>query len=72
VLARSSRPSAEFKSASALALAVTAQLGLGIYTLISHVPPLLGVAHQALAAVLFALAVWHLFETRHPWRTARC
>ena len=72
VLARSSRQSAEFKSGGALALALTAQVGLGIFTLISHVPPLLAVAHQALAAGLFALAVWHLFETRHPWRTGRC
>jgi cytochrome c oxidase assembly protein subunit 15 len=72
VLARSSRQSGEFRSVGCLALAVAAQLGLGVYTLISHVPPLLGIAHQALAAVLFALAVWHLFETRHPRLRSRC
>jgi heme a synthase len=71
VLARASGHPA-FRSAAALALAVTAQVGLGIFTLLSHVPPVLGIAHQALAAGLFALAVWHLFETRHPRLTWRC
>jgi heme A synthase len=72
LLARSRRDPGARVSAGCLALAVTAQLGLGIYTLISRVPPLLGIAHQAMAAVLFALAVWHLFETRHPRLASRC
>jgi heme a synthase len=72
VLARSRRDPLARVSAGCLALAVMAQVGLGIYTLISQVPPLLGIAHQAMAAVLFALAVWHLFETRHPRLAWRC
>jgi cytochrome c oxidase assembly protein subunit 15 len=71
-LARAERHSGAFRSAAALALAVVAQVGLGIFTLLSQVPPVLGIAHQALAAVLFALAVWHLFETRHPRLTWQC
>ena len=71
-LARANRHPGAFRSAAALALAVAAQVALGIFTLLSHVPPVLGIAHQALAAVLFALAVWHLFETRHPRLTWRC
>jgi heme a synthase len=70
-LARTNRHPGAFRSAAALALAVAAQVALGIFTLLSHVPPVLGIAHQALAAVLFALAVWHLFETRHPRLTWR-
>ena len=71
-LAPANRHPGAFRSAACLALAVTAQVGLGIFTLLSHVPPVLGVAHQALAAVLFALAVWHLFETRQPRLAWRC
>jgi heme a synthase len=37
-----------------------AQAGLGILTLLAHVPLPLALAHQAGAAALFALAVWHL------------
>ena len=66
VLLRASSPSAELRSALYLASCVVAQLGLGIWTLLSQVPPALGVAHQAMAATIFALAVWHLFESRQP------
>jgi cytochrome c oxidase assembly protein subunit 15 len=62
----------ERRSAGCLALAVVMQLGLGIWTLLSHVPPALGVAHQAMAAIVFALAVWHCYESRFPWRSSRC
>jgi cytochrome c oxidase assembly protein subunit 15 len=43
-----------------LAAAAVAQAGLGILTLLAHVPLPLALAHQAGAAALFALAVWHL------------
>jgi cytochrome c oxidase assembly protein subunit 15 len=33
---------------------------LGIWTLLAHVPLALGLAHQAGAMVVFAVAVWHL------------
>ena len=46
--------------ALALAAAALAQAGLGIFTLLAHVPLPLALAHQAGAAALFALAVWHL------------
>jgi cytochrome c oxidase assembly protein subunit 15 len=46
--------------ALALAAAGLAQAGLGILTLLAHVPLPLALAHQAGAAALFALAVWHL------------
>ena len=59
-------------SAACLALAVLMQLALGIWTLLSQVPPALGVAHQAMAAIVFALAVWHCYESRFPWRPSRC
>jgi len=62
----------ERRSAGYLALAVAMQLGLGIWTLLSHVPPALGVAHQAMAATVFALAVWHCYESRSPRRLSQC
>ena len=62
----------ERTSAGALALAVVVQLGLGIWTLLSHVPPALGVAHQAVAAAVFALAVWHCYESWLPFYRSRC
>jgi cytochrome c oxidase assembly protein subunit 15 len=36
------------------------QVFLGIWTLLAHVPLPLALAHQATAAMLFAVAVWHL------------
>ena len=47
-----------------LAVLVLAQAGLGIWTLLAvdgAIPIGLGVAHQTGAAIVFAVAVWHLF-----------
>ena len=41
------------------------QAMLGIWTLLAQVPLSLGLAHQAGAAALFAIAVWHLYAVRH-------
>jgi len=46
-------------SASLLAAAVLCQVALGIWTLLAAVPLWLGLAHQAGAAAVFALAVRH-------------
>jgi len=51
-------------TAMLLAIAVLAQLGLGIATLLAHVPLELGVAHQGGGAIVFALAVIHLHAIR--------
>jgi heme a synthase len=58
------------QSAGLLIAAVTAQVVLGIWTLLAVVPVWLGVIHQAGAAVLFGLAVRHLFlvQERPPLR----
>jgi cytochrome c oxidase assembly protein subunit 15 len=48
------------RSAAVLAIAVLAQAALGVWTLLAHVPLALGLAHQALAVIVFAVAVWHL------------
>ena len=53
-------------TAAALAAAVLAQAALGIATLLAQVPLALGLAHQAGAAAVFGLAVWHLYALRHP------
>ena len=47
------------RSVVVLALAVVAQVALGVWTLLTAVPLVLGVAHQAGAAVVFAAAIWH-------------
>jgi heme a synthase len=47
-------------SAAVLAAGVLGQIVLGIWTLLAHVPLSLGLAHQAGAAMVFSLAVWHL------------
>jgi len=46
--------------AGMLFLAVLAQAALGIATLLAHVPIGLGLAHQAVAVIVFAIALWHL------------
>ena len=46
-------------SGALLALGLMAQMTLGIATVLAAVPIGLGVAHQGLAAVVLALAVWH-------------
>jgi heme a synthase len=53
-------------TAAALAAAVLAQAALGIATLLAQVPLALGLAHQAGAAAVFGLALWHLYALRHP------
>jgi len=55
------------RSAVWLAVLMIGQAMLGIWTLVSvdgTIPIGLGVAHQTLAAIVFATSVWHLFETR--------
>lgn len=52
-------------SGIALAHATTAQAVIGILTLLMHVPLSLGLLHQGGAAVVLAIAIWHLFEVRH-------
>jgi cytochrome c oxidase assembly protein subunit 15 len=56
---------------AALAAAVLAQAVLGIATLLAQVPLALGLAHQAGAAAVFGVAVWHLHALRHPRRQMR-
>ena len=52
-------------SGALLAVAVLAQAVLGIWTLLAQVPLALGLAHQAGAAAVFGVAVWHLHVVRH-------
>ena len=47
-----------------LGVALAAQMALGIWTLLAWVPLSLGVAHQAGALAVLALAIWHLFAVR--------
>jgi heme a synthase len=53
------------QSAGLLIAAVTAQVVLGIWTLLAVVPVSLGIIHQAGAAILLGLAVRHLYLVRH-------
>jgi cytochrome c oxidase assembly protein subunit 15 len=53
-------------TSAALAAGVLAQAALGIVTLLAQVPLSLGLAHQAGAAAMFGLGVWHLHAVRHP------
>jgi heme a synthase len=48
------------RSAAALILMVTAQIALGIWTLLAHVPLPLALGHQMMAMLVLATAVWHL------------
>lgn len=58
---RSATASADIRlSAGMLGLGVFVQIALGIWTLLAQVPLSLGLAHQAGAAMVFSLAVWHL------------
>jgi len=52
-------------TAVALAVGTLLQVVLGIWTLLAQVPLPLGLAHQAGAAALFAVAIWHLYAVRH-------
>jgi cytochrome c oxidase assembly protein subunit 15 len=47
-------------SGLALAGAVLAQIGAGIWTLLAHVPIPLALLHQAGAVAVFGVALWHL------------
>lgn len=51
-------------SGLALAIAVSAQVLLGIWTLLAQVPLSLGLAHQAGAVTVFGVALWHLHTLR--------
>ncbi len=53
-------------TAALLLVAILAQAALGIWTLLAVVPVSLGVAHQVGAAVVFAIAVWHLRRMLRP------
>ncbi len=59
-------------SAGLLLAAILAQIGLGIWTLLAaqgRIPIGLGLAHQGGAAIVFAVAVWHLHRlSRSPAR----
>ncbi|WP_419321451.1 COX15/CtaA family protein [Caulobacter sp. ErkDOM-E] len=50
----------------AVAVVVTLQAGLGVWTLMAHVPLSLGVLHQAGAAVLLAVATAFAWRVRRP------
>lgn len=50
------------QNATFLLLTVLVQVGLGIATLVLHVPLWLGVLHQVVAVGLFSLAVWLLHQ----------
>lgn len=52
------------QSSAWLAGGLLAQMALGIWTVVMAVPLHLGIAHQALAAVVFALSVVHLYWMR--------
>lgn len=58
-LSRTADDERAVRSAGLLALATLAQIGLGIWTVVTAVPLSLGLAHQAGAMVVFGLAVWH-------------
>ncbi|MBX9925466.1 MAG: COX15/CtaA family protein [Hyphomicrobiaceae bacterium] len=52
------------RSAALLASGLIAQMVLGIYTVLYAVPISLGVLHQGFAAIVFAVAIWHVHELR--------
>lgn len=54
------------RSALWLAGAVLAQVALGIWTLLAAVPLSLGLAHQALAMLVLAAALWHRHNVARP------
>jgi cytochrome c oxidase assembly protein subunit 15 len=51
-------------SGCTLAGAVLAQIALGIWTLLAHVPIPLALLHQAGAVAVFGVALWHLHRLR--------
>ena len=48
--------------AGLLVLATLIQVGLGVWTLLAQVPLSLGLIHQAVAVILFAIAIYHLHQ----------
>ncbi len=50
------------RAAKAVFYAVLLQVGLGIWTLLAHVPLWLGLVHQAGAMIVLATAVWNLHD----------
>jgi cytochrome c oxidase assembly protein subunit 15 len=68
VLVRRDRPLAAGSKATGLAVAivVTLQAALGIWTLMASVPVVLGVLHQAGAALLLATATAFAWRVRRP------
>jgi cytochrome c oxidase assembly protein subunit 15 len=52
-----------------LLAAVVAQIALGVWTLLARVPIELGLAHQAGAVVVFAMALWHAHDLYRPAET---
>jgi cytochrome c oxidase assembly protein subunit 15 len=52
-------------TAVALGAGMVLQAMLGIWTLLAQVPLHLGLAHQAGAAAVFAIAIWHLYAVRY-------
>ena len=61
-VAKSCGTGAKAVGAGMLLVAALAQTILGIATLLSHVPIELGLAHQGVAIIVFALALWHLSQ----------
>ena len=55
-------PPAVRMSGLAILLAVLAQVGFGIWTLLAQVPITLGLIHQGGALVVLAACIWHLHE----------
>ena len=59
------RSGAQRAGAIVVAVLLVVQAALGVLTLLWHVPLALALAHQAVAAAVFAVAVWHLHAVRH-------
>jgi cytochrome c oxidase assembly protein subunit 15 len=64
-LARTADDERVRRSSAWLAVGLLAQMGLGIWTLLAWVPLSLGVAHQAGALAVLAVALWHLHAVRN-------
>ncbi len=57
-------------SGLAILIAVLAQIGFGIWTLLAHVPITLGLIHQGGALVVLTACIWHLHEVCAAPQTA--
>lgn len=70
-IARRTECARAITSAWVLATVMLMQAGLGIWTLLAvdgSIPIGLGVAHQTAAAIIFAIAIWHLHAAWTPKR----